>query len=95
MPKWHSWVANFYTSPLPPKLYREFPDWGFGVSRYELLHLGWIRNEALFYHTGNYIQSLMREQDGRWYETNNVYVCMYDWVTLPYSRNGQNIVNQL
>ena len=23
-----------------------------------------------------------------------IYVCMYDWVTLLCSRNGQNIVNQ-
>ena len=63
MPKWHSWVANCDISHL--QLCREFPDWGFGVRRYKLLHLGWIRNEVLLYSIGNYIQSLMRERDGR------------------------------
>ena len=40
-------------------------DWEFGVSRYQLLHLEWISNEVLLYSTGNYIQSLGIEHDGR------------------------------
>ena len=40
-------------------------DWEFGVSRYKLLILKWISNEALLYSTGNYIQSLVIELDGR------------------------------
>ena len=39
-------------------------DWGFGVSRYKLLHLEWIRNEVLLYSAGNYILSLEIEHDG-------------------------------
>ena len=31
-------------------------------------HLEWISNEVLLYSTGNYIQSLGIEPDGRWYE---------------------------
>jgi len=40
-------------------------DWEFGVSRYKLLHLEQISNEALLYSTGNYIQSVVIEHDGR------------------------------
>ena len=35
-----------------------------GVSRCKQLHLEWISNEVLLYHTGNYIQSLVKEHDG-------------------------------
>ena len=28
-------------------------------------------------------------------EQKNVYICVYDWVTLLYSRNSYNTVNQL
>ena len=37
----------------------------FGVSRYKLLHLEWIRNEVLLYSTGNYMQPFGVEHDGR------------------------------
>ena len=40
-------------------------DWEFGVSRCKRLHLEWISNEVLLYSIGNYIQSLVIEQDGR------------------------------
>ena len=40
-------------------------DWEFGVSRCKLLHLEWISTEVLPYSTGNSIQSLEREHDGR------------------------------
>ena len=36
-----------------------------GVGRCKLLHLEWISNEVLLYSTGNYIQSLGIEHDGR------------------------------
>ena len=36
-------------------------DWEFGVTRCKLLHLDWIS-------TGNFIQSLMMEHDGKYYE---------------------------
>ena len=37
----------------------------FGVSRFKLLYLEWISNEDLLYSTGNYIQSLGIEHNGR------------------------------
>ena len=37
----------------------------FEVGRCKLLHLEWISNEVLLYSTGNYIQSLGVEHDGR------------------------------
>ena len=40
-------------------------DWEFEVSRCKLLHLEWISNEVLLYSTGNYIQSLGIEHDGK------------------------------
>ena len=68
-------------------------DWEFGVGKCKLLHLEWISNEVLLYSTGNYIQSLGIEYDGRQYE--NMYIYIYDWVTMLYSRNRHNAVNQL
>ena len=64
-------------------------DWEFGVSRYKPLHLEWIGNEVLLYSTGNYIQSLGIEHDGK-YGKKSVYIYMYDWVTMLYSRNWHN-----
>ena len=37
----------------------------FGVGRCKLLHLEWISTEVLLYSTGNYIQSLGIDHDGR------------------------------
>ena len=39
--------------------------WEFGVSRCKGLHFKWISSEALLYRTGNHIQSLRIEHDGR------------------------------
>ena len=40
-------------------------DGEFGVRGCKLLHLEWISNELLLYSTGNYLQSLGIEHDGR------------------------------
>ena len=40
-------------------------DGEFGVSRCKLSHLEWISNEVLLYNTGNYIQSLGIDCDGK------------------------------
>ena len=40
-------------------------DWKFGVDRCKLFHLEWISKGVLLYSTGNYIQSLGRDPDGR------------------------------
>ena len=40
-------------------------DGEFGGGRCKLLHLEWISNEVLLYSTGNYIQSLGTDRDGR------------------------------
>ena len=47
-------------------------DWEFEVSRHKLFHLEWISNEVLLYSTGNSVQSLGIEHDGREYEKKNV-----------------------
>ena len=49
-------------------------DWEFEDGRCKQLHLEQISNEVLLYRTGNYIQSLGIEHDGRQYEKKmNVY----------------------
>ena len=40
-------------------------DWEFGVSRCKLLHLEWVKNKILMYSTGNYIQSLGIDLNGK------------------------------
>ena len=67
-------------------------DWESGVSRCTLLLLEWISNGALLCSTENFMQSLLIQHGRRQYEKKNV---MYDWVPFLYSRNGQNIINQL
>ena len=40
-------------------------DGEFGASRCKLFHFKWIDSEVLLYSTGNYVQSLGIEHDGR------------------------------
>ena len=40
-------------------------DWEFGVGKCNLLHLEWVSNEVLLCSTGNCVQSLGVEHDGR------------------------------
>ena len=44
---------------------RELDEWCVGVGRWKLLHLDWISSEILLYSTGNCVQSLGIEHDGR------------------------------
>ena len=60
-------------------------DWTFEAGRCKLLHLEWISSELLLYSTGNHIQSLAMEHDGRKYERECLDI--YGRVTLLYSRN--------
>ena len=75
-------------------------DWEFGVSRCRLLHLGWISNEILLHGTGKYIQALVMEHDGKYYEKKNVYICTTGLlchtaeIDIVY-QHYKNIVNQL
>ena len=43
-----------------------------GVSRCKLLYAGWINNEVVLYNTGNYIQSPVKNHNGKEYD--RVYV---------------------
>ena len=69
-------------------------DWKFGISRCKLLYLRCINNEVLLNSIGNYIQSPRIDHNGKKY-LKSTCVCVYDRVTLLYSRNWYNIVNQL
>ena len=50
-------------------------EWECGVSRCKLLNIGWINNKVL-YSTGNYIQCLMINHNGKEYKKKNVYMCI-------------------
>ena len=45
----------------------EVKDWEFGISRRKLLYIGWIKNKVLLYSTGNYIQYLVANHNGKEY----------------------------
>ena len=47
------------------------------IKECKLLLLEWVSNEVLPCSTGNYIQSLGMEHDGREYEKKNVYIYIY------------------
>ena len=53
--KTSKWIENFFMYYAIKKT----------LNRCKLLHLKWISNEVLLYSTGNYIQSLVVEHDGR------------------------------
>ena len=74
---WQLWCRPAATTPIQPLA------WESGVNRCKLMPLEWISNEILLYSTGNCILSLIMEHDN---VRKGIYMCMYDWVTLLYSR---------
>ena len=52
-------------------------DWEFGVSRCKLLYIEWISNKVLLYSTGNYIQYCVINHNGKKYEKEYIYMCVY------------------
>ena len=68
-------------------------DCEFGLGRYNLLHLEWINDKVLMSSTGNYIQYLLINHNGKEDKKECIYV--YNGVTLLYSRDWHNILNQL
>ena len=66
-----------------------------GVGRCKLLHLEWMSHEVLLSSTGSDVQSLGTAPDGRQYEKKNVCIYVCDRVSMLYSRNWHNTVNQL
>ena len=55
---------------------RSWMDGDLGVGRCKLLHVEWISNEVLLHSTGNYIQPLEIDCNGRQHEKKNVHICM-------------------
>ena len=49
-------------------------NWEFGMSRYKLLYREQINNKALLYRTGNYIQYLVINHNGKEYEKECIYI---------------------
>ena len=52
-------------------------DWEFGISRCKLLYIECINNKVLLYSTGIYIQYPVINHNGKEYEKEGVYICMY------------------
>ena len=63
----------------------------FGFSRRKLLYIGRINNKVLLQSTGNSIQYPVINH----MEKNKKRIYMYNSITLLYTRNSHNIVNQL
>ena len=51
-------------------------DGEFGVGRCQLCHREWRSHAVLLSSPGNSMQSLGIDQDGRYYEKKNIYICM-------------------
>ena len=49
-------------------------DWESRISRCKLLYVEWINNKVLLYSTGNNIQYLMINHNGKEYEKEYMYV---------------------
>ena len=63
-------------------------DYEFGVSRCKLLHIEWISSKVILYSTGNYIQYLEINHNGKNVKMNVcVCVCVCVYVSLLYSNN--------
>ena len=57
----------------------------FGISRGQILYLGWISNKVLLYSTGDHIQPPATYRNGKEYGKVFMYMCMYNRVPLLYS----------
>ena len=49
-------------------------NWEFGISRYKLVYVGWIKNKVLLYSTGNYSQYPVINHNGK--ENEKEYMCI-------------------
>ena len=56
------------------KVGREKKDWEIGISRCELLCIGWINNKALLYSMENYIQYPTINYNGKGHKKEYIYV---------------------
>ena len=70
----------------------EGQEWEFGVIRCNNLYIKWINNKVILYSRGNYSQYPVINPHGEEYEQEYI---LHNWVSLLYSRNEYNIVNQL
>ena len=100
--KWYKWTYLENRNRVPDIENKRLPtgkggggiNWEFGISKYTLLYVKQINNKDLLYCTRNYIRYLVITYNGKESEKESIYiyVCMYNQITLLYTRN---IVNQL
>ena len=56
-------------------------DGEFGGSRCKLVDIQWIKNKVLQYSTRSYVLDLVTNHNGKQYEKECVYVCIYTHIT--------------
>ena len=99
---WHKWTYLQNKNRLTDIESRlvAAKDGEYGRSRCKLLYIGWINNKVLLSITGNHIQYLIIHHKGKeckkWiYIYIYIYICMYNWITMLYSRNEYNTVKDM
>ena len=59
-----------------------YMDWELGIGRWKLLHIEWINYKVLLLSTRNYIQYPEINHNGKEHKKE----CMYNWITLLYTK---------
>ena len=70
-------------------------EWGFGIGKFTLRYVKWLAIRDLLYSPENstrysVIIYIVKRSEREW-----LCVYMYNWITLLYSRNYHNLVNQI
>ena len=55
-------------------------NWEFGINICKLLYLKWINYKVLLFSSGNYIQYPVINHNGKEYEKEYIYVCIYIYI---------------
>ena len=71
---------------------QEGKDWEFGISRCKLLYIGWINNKVLLYSTGNYIQYLVINHNGKEYTCITESLCYTTEINTTLKVNYTSII---
>ena len=64
-------------------------DWEFWISRCIQLHIEWINKKVLQYSTENCIQYLIISYNGKEYEKECTYICVFVYITESLCRTAE------
>ena len=54
--------------------------WEFGIDRGKLTHIQWVNNQVLLWSTGSYTQYPVINHNGKEYEKECAYICIYIYI---------------